>query len=106
LKAATFRYFILALCYFVGRIGFTASPDVFNKTRPNRHINTNQDPVALIIKNTTSITVKKFKPKQLHFQKNKISSFQFIIEQFNKELTFQKYFPYAGSYIDPPPLIV
>jgi hypothetical protein len=106
LKSANVKYLILALFYLVGRTGFVASPDVFNKTRPNRHINAFQEINSLVIKNVTSISAQKFKPKRLPVVVENYIAFQFCSSKQNIYiLPFTSYVVYKGVYVDPPPLL-
>ena len=106
MNTATFKYLFIALFYLIGRIGFTSSPDVFNKTRPNRHINNTQLPQALVILNVTSISAQKFEAKLLpqHNSKNYIFYYQFPIDNFYA-LGLANSISYKGIHIMPPPLL-
>lgn len=106
MKLTSYIQIIFAVFYLLGREGFVSMPDVFNKTRPNRHINTAQLPQTVMSFIAYSIVADKQNPHRLPFK----------VQQQNTSLannSHQNFYsfpltakaPYKGIRIMPPPLL-
>lgn len=107
LKFRSYLYVFLALFYFVGRTGFLSLPDVFNKTRPNRHINMQEVPQQTLLKQRVhafEINNQKAKCLNAHIATS-INHAGVILGGLNT-VRFSLAKSYNGLYINPPPLLL
>lgn len=107
MNKTAFIYFLLAISYSLGRVGFLSSPDVFNKLRPNRHINIVEIAVSQANAKTTLIVLAI----NTHWIKHSAKKSP-LLEAYNNLrinevcLNNGSVFSYYGVYVDPPPLLL